>query len=69
MWSDAIWTGREECLRRMSKGVLQTNWYYRSDFSPKKLAWNAEFEKKGITKVVEGIDLFAAARDKHYPGA
>ena len=138
MWSDAIWTGREEYLRRMSKGVLQTNWYYRSDFSAKKLAWNSEFEKKGgwgetvngaaafmelekagfdqmpctsnwaedaaadalvayckehidpsrlkgfytapwamtvpdtekkkgITKVVEGIDLFAAARDKHYP--
>ena len=140
MWSDAIWTGREEYLRRMSKGVLQTNWYYRSDFSAKKLKWNSEFEKKGgwgetvngaaafmelekagfdqmpctsnwaedaaadalvayckehidpsrlkgfytapwamtvpdtekkkgITKVIEGIDLFAAARDRHYPGA
>ena len=140
MWSDAIWTGREEYLRRMSKGVLQTNWYYRSDFSEKKLAWNSEFEKKGgwgetvngaaafmelekagfvqmpctsnwaedaaadglvayckehidpsrlkgfytapwamtvpdeekrtgIKKIIEGIDLFAAARDRHYPGA
>ena len=24
-------------------------------------------KKKGITKVIEGIDLFAAARNKHYP--
>ena len=47
MWADAIWTGRQEYLRRMSKGVLQMNWYYRSDFSPKKLAWNTAFEKKG----------------------
>ena len=47
MWADAIWTGRAEYLKRMSKGVLQMNWYYRSDFSPKKLAWNTAFEKKG----------------------
>ena len=24
-------------------------------------------KKKGVTKVIEGIDLFAAARDRHYP--
>ena len=137
MWADAIWVGREEYLRRMSKEVLQSNWYYRSDFSEKKLKWNYAFEKKGgwgetvhgaaaflalneagfdqlpctsnwaedgaadaligfckerldpsllkgfytapwamsvpdeaehknITKTIEGIDLFAAARAKHY---
>ena len=47
MWSDAMWTGRKEYLRRMSKGVLQSNWYYRADFSEKRLTWNSEFEKKG----------------------
>ena len=47
MWSDKICDDRAEFLRRMSKGVLQMNWYYRSDFSPKKLAWNTAFEKKG----------------------
>ena len=47
MWSDAIWIGRKEYIKRMSKGVLQSNWYYRSDFSEKKLKWNSEFEKKG----------------------
>ncbi len=47
MWADAIWVGREEYVKRMSKGVLQSNWYYRSDFSEKKLKWNSEFEKKG----------------------
>lgn len=47
MWADAIWTGRAEFVRRMSKEILQANWYYRSDFSPKKLTWNAEFEKEG----------------------
>jgi len=47
MWSDAMWTGRDEFLRRMSKEPLQSNWYYRSDFSPKKQAWDFEFEKKG----------------------
>ena len=47
MWSDAIWIGRDEYVKRMSKGVLQSNWYYRTDFSEKKLKWNYEFEKKG----------------------
>jgi len=47
IWSDAMWTGRDEFLRRMSKVPLQSNWYYRSDFSPKKQQWDFEFEKKG----------------------
>ena len=25
MWSDAIWIGRDEYVKRMSKGVLQSN--------------------------------------------
>lgn len=46
-WSDAYWTGRDEFKKRMPKSVLQCNWYYRSDFSDKKMVWNGQFEKKG----------------------
>ena len=46
-WSDYIWTARAEFLRRMPKTVLQSNWYYRDDFSEAKLKWNTDFEKKG----------------------
>ena len=60
MWSDALWTGREEYLRRMSKDVLQSNWYYRSDFSEKKMKWNYDFEKKGgWGETVHGAAAFA----------
>ena len=61
MWSDAMWTGQKEFLKRMSKDVLQSNWYYRSDFSAKKLKWNWEFEKKGgWGETVNGAAAFAA---------
>lgn len=47
MWADAIWTGRAEFLKRMSKEPLQSNWYYHSDFSEKKQKWDYAFEKEG----------------------
>ena len=47
MWADAIWTGREEFVRRASRDVLMSNWYYRDDFSEKKQQWDSEFEKRG----------------------
>ena len=34
IWSDYLWHHRDEYLRRMPKSVLQSNWYYRTDFSP-----------------------------------
>ena len=64
MWADAIWTRREEYLKRMSKEVLQSNWYYRSDFSEKKLKWNYEFEKRGgWGETVNGAAAFLALED------
>lgn len=33
IWSDSIWNHREEFLARMPKDVLQSNWYYFTDFS------------------------------------
>ena len=64
MWADAIWTGRAEFLKRMSKDVLQSNWYYRADFSEKKLKWNYEFEKKGgWGETVNGAAAFMALEE------
>ena len=64
MWADAIWTGRQEFLKRMTKEVLQSNWYYRSDFSEKKLKWNYEFEKKGgWGETVNGAAAFRALEE------
>ena len=47
IWSDYIWSHREEFLRRMPKSVLQSNWYYREKFGPEMLPWNEEAEKRG----------------------
>ena len=47
MWADAICAGREEFLRRASREILMSNWYYGSDFSEKKQQWDPEREKKG----------------------
>lgn len=64
MWSDAMWMGKEEYLKRMSRDVLQSNWYYRSDFSEQKLQWNYEFEKKGgWGEVVQGAAAFLALQE------
>ena len=64
MWADAMWVGRDEYLKRMSKDILQTNWYYRSDFSDKKLKWNYEFEKKGgWGETVNGAAAFQVLED------
>ena len=37
IWSDYMWHHEEEFLRRMSKDVVQSNWYYRSSFAGAKL--------------------------------
>ena len=38
IWSDRIWGDREEFVKRMPRSVLQSNWYYLTDFEldPKK---------------------------------
>lgn len=35
IWSDYFWHHPKEFLERMPKSVLQSNWYYRTDFSEK----------------------------------
>ena len=34
IWSDYIWNHGEEFLKKMPKSVLQSNWYYSSQFNP-----------------------------------
>lgn len=46
IWSDYLWGHHDEFLKRMPKSVLQCNWYYRADFSPKRLQWDAAAEKR-----------------------
>lgn len=36
IWSDKIWHWRDEFVKRMPKTVLQSNWYYLAEFSPKE---------------------------------
>ena len=47
MWADAIWSGREEFLRRASRDILMSNWYYGGNFSEKKQQWGVEAEREG----------------------
>jgi hypothetical protein len=46
MWSDRICCGREEYLKRMSRGVLQVPWYYGDKFPEQRRKWRPELEKK-----------------------
>ena len=51
IWADKVCDGREEFLRRMSKDVLLSPWYYGKDFSDKNLAWDEKSEKSGTWAV------------------
>jgi len=37
IWSDYEWQHKDEFLRRMPKSVLQSNWYYESEFDVGKI--------------------------------
>jgi len=45
IWSDYLWHHRDEYLKRMPKSVLQSNWYYRTNFSD-ELCDRAAMEKR-----------------------
>ena len=68
MWSDKICDGREAFLSRMPKDVLLSPWYYGVDFSEKRLAWDASFEKKsGTWDVQRNLSAsFVALNDAGY---
>jgi len=56
VWSDYIWEHRDEFLERMPKSVLQSNWYYGSDFSESVAYANAyrDLESHGYDKIPTG---------------
>ena len=55
IWSDMICANRDEYLKRMSKGVLQSPWYYGKDFSEKNVTWDPEYEKKADFSVQRNL--------------
>ncbi len=56
IWSDYILDHRDEFLRRMPKSVVQSNWYYGTDFDPDK-----SDPKAYVVKVTEAFQVLADA--------
>ena len=71
IWADYLWHNREAFLKRMSKSVLMSNWYYRTNFSD-EICDRAKMEKRIMSAVwpesVAGpsayLDLEAAGFDQ-----
>jgi hypothetical protein len=53
IWSDMVWVRNEEFLNRMSKQVLQSNWWYERELDPKKTEVKAyvQLEERGFDQV------------------
>ena len=56
MWSDFIWNHTEDFLKRMPKGVLQSNWYYHEKFDPSdhRVKGYLDLEKGGFDQIPTG---------------
>ena len=54
MWSDKICDGRDEFLKRMTKNVIMSPWYYWPNIAEKAKKWDPELEKKSGTWDVQG---------------
>lgn len=57
IWSDYYWNHPEEFLQRMPKSVLQSNWYYGSEFAPDKqieVKAYLDLDKAGFDQVPTG---------------
>jgi len=56
IWSDYIWEHRDEFLERMPKSIVQSNWYYGSDFSESVGYVNAyrDLESHGYDQIPTG---------------
>jgi len=64
IWSDYIWSHKEEFLQKMPKSVIQSNWYYRSDFDlnneqiSKYIKAYIELEKAGFKQIPTGSNHY-----------
>ena len=54
MWSDKICDGRDEFLKRMTKNVIMSPWYYWPNIAERAKKWDPELEKKSGTWDVQG---------------
>jgi hypothetical protein len=63
IWSDCIWRHKDEFLKRMPKSVLQSNWYYESEFNCSKMKYPYYIEaydwlhKAGFEQVPTGSNV------------
>lgn len=65
MWSDAIWHHQEEYLKRVSKDILQSNWYY-NDFAEGDETYIQAYdllEQHGYDQVPTGSTFFASQQN------
>ena len=46
MWSDKVCDGKDEFLKRMTKNVIMSPWYYWPNIAEKAKKWDPELEKK-----------------------
>ncbi len=66
IWSDYQWNHPEEFVRRMSKGVLQSNWYYGRSFDytdPKMNPYNVKQVKAYLALEEAGFDQVPCGAD------
>ena len=56
IWSDYVWNAPEMFFRKMPNTVLQSNWYYGTDFGPEVTAvkYYEELDKHGYDQIPTG---------------
>jgi hypothetical protein len=61
IWSDYVWHHPEDFFKRMPRSVLQSNWYYGTDFGPEVIHAKAyaDLEAHGYDQVPTGSNWTA----------
>ena len=64
IWSDYVWKHKDEFLKRMPKSVLQSNWYYGSNFDAASMGDRGKYveayewlDKAGFEQVPTGSNF------------
>jgi hypothetical protein len=66
IWSDYLWRHRNEFFNKMSKSVLQSNWYYGEEFRDDIIYVRAflELEEKGYEQIPAGSNW---SKENNFP--
>ncbi|MGC8977545.1 MAG: Tat pathway signal protein [Candidatus Ratteibacteria bacterium] len=66
IWSDYLWHYRNEFFKKMPKSVLQSNWYYNTEFKDDIVYVRAflELEEKGYHQIPTGSNWLT---EKNFP--